>query len=41
MPANLLPKVSDSIFALAALIVKKELLLFNNVGIYLVCLVVL
>ena len=31
MPANLLPRVSDSVFA-AALIVQKELLFFNNVG---------
>ena len=34
MSANLLPRVSDSVFALAALIVKKELLFFNNVGIF-------
>ena len=38
MPANLLPRVSDRVFALAAaLIVKKELLFFNNVDFYLVC----
>ena len=39
MPVNFLPRVSDSVFALAALIVKKELLFFNNVGVYFVCLV--
>ena len=33
MPANLSPRVSDSVFALAALIVKKELLFFNVTGI--------
>ena len=39
MPANLLPRVSDSVFALAALIVTKELLFFNKVVFYSVCLI--
>ena len=39
MRAKFLARVSDIVFALVALIVKKELLFFNNVGFYSVCLV--